>query len=498
MNIWKRALTYITKNKGRCILLFFILAFISGVIMLSLCLRIGSQESVQELRKTYGSNFTVKRLDDMEIGVGDEWPDFTEKTVEKIIEKIRDSGSIHDICVEETGLSVHFSDLEFLSGLFTALESDEDWGQEEWENDYYTKVMMPYGYSKSELSYYFQTDTLELIEGRHICETDRNVVIISDEVAEMNHLNIGDHITGELSECIANGGDRDHILGKVDLEIIGIFHANVTQVTNEYTIEREIIQNYLFMDYTTAAKMEEVYNEFNEIAGYPLEATVYFYTENPDELEEVMERVRKIEDIDWEDLRLEVNDSTYQSALTPLQRINGLSLFMLIVILIVCVILLALILRMWIKTRKKEMGILLSVGISQKNIVGQFIIEGLTILFMASILSVGITAAASNQIGNRILSGINKGEKSRLERQEEAREKLDKGEFVSEEEYMNLSNQLIVVSEVEAPDEITCNLTIPIVLMTVLLLVVILVAVTVLSSREVLKMRPKDILASVW
>ena len=140
----------------------------------------------------------------------------------------------------------------------------------------------------------------------------------------------------------------------------------------------------------------------------------------------------------------------------------------------------------------------MSVGISQKNIVGQFIIEGLIILFMASILSVGIAAAASNQIGNQILSGINKGEKSKLERQEEAREKLDKGEFVSEEEYMSLVNQLTVVTEVEAPNEITCNLTIPIVLMTVLLLVVILVAVTVLSSREVLKMRPKDILASVW
>ena len=490
MNIWKRAGIYLTKNKIRCILLFVLLTLISAISMLSLCLRRGSQESVQKLRETYGSNFTVEVNP---AGEG-ELPEFNEET----IEKIRKVGGIREVCIESDGMSLYFDDLEFLPGLYAALLADEEEPEIREDDDYYTKVMHPYGYNKSEQSYYFQTNTVELIEGRHVCETDRNVVIISDEVAEKNQLNIGDHITGELSKCILDGGDKDYIYCEVELEIIGIFHANVTQVTNEYSVEWEIIQNFLFVDYRTELKLWELYDEIKGLVGYPLRMTVDFYAENPDELEDIMEKAQKREDIDWNRLKLEENDSTYQSALAPLQRINGLSLFMLIFILIVCVILLALILRMWIKTRKKEMGILLSVGISQKNIVGQFIIEGLTILFMASILSVGITAAASNQIGNRILSGINKGEKSRLERQEEAREKLDKGEFVSEEEYMNLSNQLIVVSEVEAPDEITCNLTIPIVLMTVLLLVVILVAVTVLSSREVLKMRPKDILASVW
>ena len=256
MNIWKRSAIYLTKNKARCILLFFILTLISVIIMLSLCLRRGSQESVRKLRETYGSNFTVK-ADIKEAG---EQPEFSQKTIERIIEKVQGAGEIRDICTEIRRTSLHFGDLEFLPGLFTSLlEIDED--QEEWENDnYYTKVIMPYGYNKSELSYYFQTNTVELVEGRHVCETDRNVVIISDEVAEMNQLKIGDHITGELSECIANGGDRDYVLCEVDLEIIGIFHANVTQVTNEYTIEWDIIQNYMFVDYRTELELKNSYN----------------------------------------------------------------------------------------------------------------------------------------------------------------------------------------------------------------------------------------------
>ena len=69
--------------------------------------------------------------------------------------------------------------------------------------------------------------------------------------------------------------------------------------------------------------------------------------------------------------------------------------------------------------------------------------------------------------------------------------------MASEEEYMTLVDQLTVVTEVEAPEEIACNLTVLIVVITVIILMSVLIIVTIASSREVLKMRPKDILSSV-
>ena len=60
MNTWKRAVTYLVKNKVRCVLLLFVLTIISVIIMFSLCLKKGVRESVQNLREMYGSNFTVK------------------------------------------------------------------------------------------------------------------------------------------------------------------------------------------------------------------------------------------------------------------------------------------------------------------------------------------------------------------------------------------------------------------------------------------------------
>ena len=69
--------------------------------------------------------------------------------------------------------------------------------------------------------------------------------------------------------------------------------------------------------------------------------------------------------------------------------------------------------------------------------------------------------------------------------------------MASEEEYMTLVDQLTVVTEVEAPEELACNLTYSNVVTTVVILMIVLIIVTIVSSREILKMRPKDILSSV-
>ena len=149
MNTWKRAVTYLIKNKVRCVLLLFVLTVISVTMMFSLCLKSGVQESVENLRETYGSNFTVKV--DMKNEGG--YPKYNEKTEE-----------IQDICIEVRGLSFYYDKLEFLQGLSAeVMKIDEDPKMLE-EDLYYTKVMMPYGYNRSGLSHYFQTNTLSSVE----------------------------------------------------------------------------------------------------------------------------------------------------------------------------------------------------------------------------------------------------------------------------------------------------------------------------------------------
>ena len=94
MNTWKRAVTYLIKNKVRCMLLLLVLTVISITLMFSLCLKNGVHESVQNLRETYGSNFVIKE----DVKNAGERPQYDEKTIENICNSIQETEKIRDNC----------------------------------------------------------------------------------------------------------------------------------------------------------------------------------------------------------------------------------------------------------------------------------------------------------------------------------------------------------------------------------------------------------------
>lgn len=110
---------------------------------------------------------------------------------------------------------------------------------------------------------------------------------------------------------------------EVELTVIGLFHINVEQIVSEHTVEDAIAENHIFVDNTTA-------EEYAACGGDPLNylwAIFYVedpadYVEDPAELDTVMQRARARDDINWEYFTLSVDESSYQSALEPLQSIS--------------------------------------------------------------------------------------------------------------------------------------------------------------------------------
>lgn len=60
MGVWTRATLYIKRNKRRCLLLLLILTIISSTLMVCFAVWRSSQDGIEELRKTYGSNFNME------------------------------------------------------------------------------------------------------------------------------------------------------------------------------------------------------------------------------------------------------------------------------------------------------------------------------------------------------------------------------------------------------------------------------------------------------
>ena len=117
MNTWKRAVTYLVKNKVRCVLLLLVLAVISTIMMFSLCLKNGVQESVENLQETYGSNFVVKE----DVKNEGERPRFDEKTIQNICDNIQKTEKIQDTCIEVRRLSFYYDKLELRFHVFQGI-----------------------------------------------------------------------------------------------------------------------------------------------------------------------------------------------------------------------------------------------------------------------------------------------------------------------------------------------------------------------------------------
>ena len=88
----------------------------------------------------------------------------------------------------------------------------------------------------------------------------------------------------------------------------------------------------------------------------------------------------------------------YESALKPLENVSKITTFLIVFLIAVCIVLLILVLRIWIGARKKEVGILLSIGETKRKIRGQMFLEGGILLLGALILQSGLRCGAGTDL----------------------------------------------------------------------------------------------------
>ena len=282
MSIWRRSLIYLKTHKLRCILLMFTLTVIASGMMLGLAIWKGSQDGMQELQKTYGNSFTIKAIIPQNAEDKNLWeqtgdiPGFEQYRYkgsivdDELIDKVMEVEGVTDVCKEAKSYLAYFPEVDLIDALLARLaELERETGEyssddPRIQNQISEKQNILQGCNNSELLSYFRTNTLELVEGRAIREGDKYQILISDELAEKNQLKVGDQIRVEqlslpltYTKRITDLNDLT-VVATEYLTIAGIFHANVAQYTNEYTVEEQVIGNYMFMDIDGLTEMERI------------------------------------------------------------------------------------------------------------------------------------------------------------------------------------------------------------------------------------------------
>ena len=370
----RNSLLYIKRKKKKSIIVLFILTAI--LISLYTCLSINKFSNNVEsiIYRAANSSFILKSKNSQEL--------FDTKEVEGIknLDRITDYNLEYETLAQLKGDDVFGGEQKVeISNL----------------NSEYENLLKIYGVRDSSLSSDFTSEVFKIVEGRHIGKYDKNKIIVHEELAKQNQYKLGDKVSiKQIKQYDPNDEDINSNIGlENEYEIVGIFSGkkqeNYTGFSSDYS------ENMTFIDYSSSQKISGIDSNYEKLN----QAT--YFVDSPESMDKVISSIKNM-NINWSNIELEKNTKSFDDISTAVGSIKGIIQIITYSVILGGCIVLSLILILWLRERIYEIGILLSIGIGKREIIGQFILE----LIFISIPSLFISTLIGNLVTRKILSEI--------------------------------------------------------------------------------------------
>ena len=359
MTLGTRAVLHTARKWKKTLLLFCLLLFITTLVLSGLAIADAQEEQAEEVRGTTGASFTVER----NLSTGG-WTSGA-----------HGSYSTQEFISEE--MLQEISSVDGVAGYDAAVVSMPNYYDENGKtivntednviNSFYT-----YGSLNSEYNELFISGRFELVEGTHVTEDVPNGLILSKDCAEKNGLKLGDKVSG------INDPNNDD--PEVDMEIVGFFDVVADKEDEATMYDAATLWDYTDYAFCSKDAMEAMCVKYDD--GNKLQEA-HFFVEDAAQLENVIAEVQNISSINWDNFIVTANDEVYQNISSALSDTNTLVTTLIVVIRVVSMVLITLILSMSIRSRKRETGILLAVGIAKPAVILQYALETMLIAIVA-------------------------------------------------------------------------------------------------------------------
>ena len=357
MTLGTRAVLHTARKWKKTLLLFCLLLFITTLVLSGLAIVDAQEEQAEDVRGTTGASFTVER----NLSTGG-WASGN-----------GGSYSTQEFITDEMLQGI--SSVDGIAGYDAALVAMPHYYNESGEslvNDNVVDIYYTYGSINTEYNQLFSSGRFELVEGSHITENVKNGLIISKENAERNGIKIGDKITG------INDPNNDD--PEVAMEIVGFFDVIADKDDEATMYDAATLWDYTDYAFCSFNAMKEMAIKYGD-GNNPTEA--HFFVEDAAELDNIIERVQNISSINWNNFIVTANDEVYQNISSALSDTNTLVTTLIVIVTVVSMVLITLILSMSIRSRKRETGILLAVGIAKPAVILQYALETMLIAIAA-------------------------------------------------------------------------------------------------------------------
>jgi putative ABC transport system permease protein len=268
------------------------------------------------------------------------------------------------------------------------------------------------GYSSHDGMTAFLEGTSKIVEGTVFEDgTDKADCIISDELALLNNLKVGDAIT------LINPNKTDET---VTMNIVGIYNnSEASAVTSEnmrgFNASSDPA-NRIYLSYNALKKIvdasaatatvttdAETGREISD-ALRGQEAGTYVFS-NTDDYNAFQKDVVTM-GLDTSTYTVSSSDlNSFEQRIAPLERLSSISSYFLLVVLLIGGAILIVFNVFAIRERKYEIGVLAAIGMNKFKVAFQFISEVFIVTFIAIIIGAGIGAATSVPVADKLLAG---------------------------------------------------------------------------------------------
>lgn len=452
----KNAFAYVTRKSLKSIIILIVIMLMSSLSLISLSIKDATDKASE---KTFG-NITNSFSMEINRQVNPGTPRGGGNVKGQDIKKITDSPDIESYVKRINSVA----DLDGLDIIETQ-ETLANQSPERAKN--FKSTVMLTGVNESSKETKFVSGAYKLVEGEHLKNDDKNKILMHKDLAAKNHLKIGDKL--KLKSNLFDADNEKQANETVEVTIKGLFDGHNN---GGVSAAQELYENTLITDLNTAAK---VYGNTEDTAVYQ-DAT--FFVKGNKKLEDVMKNLGKL-DINWQEYNLIKSSSNYPALQESISGIYAIADKLFIGSLAFAGLVVALLLFLWMNARKKEIAVLLSIGISKAKIFGQFVTELLLVAIPAYLGSFFLARFAGDKIGNNILQKVTGNIADKIAKQ-------------------SASTGLGGGAEVDGFNKTLTSLDINIstkaLMYVVIFMTIVLLISLIISSTNILRKNPKDLL----
>lgn len=350
----KRAVRYLIRKKSKTVILFLVLLISEAMILSTGIILKASNEAKRELQKKTKTRILAGIMENNN-------PITTED-----INRIQDLKGI-DRINKNTTLPVYPSNFQ------TVTENQNT-------NTENLQVRLV-GYDDLKLDGAFADSEVRIVKGKY--PKEKNEVLVNQILAETNKLEIGDVLTLETDD----GKKLEGVISGYYLS--GSERKQSKEMASVYRIENTIY-----------AKTESIIT-LQDTSGYE---SVFVYLKNPENLEKIE---REMKNILGDKVELTKSDMLFRQMKQPLEQVMQVVKLMLYLTLGTSAIVITLLLCMWMRVRKKEIAVYISLGKTKCSILSQLLLESFLVFAASSVCSIAIGNILAEKLKDLLFAGKN-------------------------------------------------------------------------------------------